>query len=343
MCIAGPKRFAVVRPFIYNNMACSPSSKQGKVAIVGSGLIGQNWSMIFAGAGYHVTLYDTDMDQLMRAKTSIKSTLEQYERDGYLRGKTTAVQQNALVSTSSSLSECLSDAFYVQECVPENLELKKKVFKEMDTMANKDMILASSSSCLCASMFTEGLTHKSNMLVAHPINPPYFIPLVELVPAPWTNQELVTRVRTLMEEIGQSPITLRRESLGFALNRIQYAAINESWNMYQSGLLSAEDIDRVCHDGLGLRYAFIGPLETMHLNANGIADYCERYAEGAYNVQKETFKPVPVMYDVETAMKVQEEFSQTMPLDKLAERRSWRDKRLAEISKLKKTLEKENK
>ncbi|XP_033739699.1 lambda-crystallin homolog isoform X2 [Pecten maximus] len=295
--------------------------------------------MIFASAGYHVTLFDVDPDQLKRAQTSIKSTLEQYEKDGYLRGKLTALQQTDLISTTSSLSECLKDAFYVQECVPENLDLKKKVFAEMDAVAGEDMILASSSSCLCASMFTEGLTHKSNMLVAHPINPPYFIPLVELVPAPWTNQKVVTTTRALMEEVGQSPITLRRESLGFALNRIQYAAINESWNMYQSGLLSAEDIDRVCHNGLGLRYAFIGPLETMHLNANGITDYCERYAEGAYNVQKETFKPVPVMYDVPTSEKVQEEFNQTIPLDKLAERRRWRDKRLAELSKLKKTLD----
>ncbi|XP_060080220.1 lambda-crystallin homolog [Ylistrum balloti] len=320
-------------------MAATPGNKLGKIAIVGSGLIGQNWSMIFAGAGYNVTVFDVDPDQLTRAQTSLKNTMEQYERDGYLRGKLTAAQQMSLVSTSSSLSECLKDSFYVQECVPENLELKKKVFAEMDAVASEDMILASSSSCLCASMFTDGLSHKSNMLVAHPINPPYFIPLVELVPAPWTNQDVVTKVRALMEEVGQSPITLRRESLGFALNRIQYAAINESWNMYQSGLLSAEDIDRVCHNGLGLRYAFIGPLETMHLNANGITDYCDRYAEGAYNVQKETFKPVPVMYDVATAQKVQEEFNQTIPLDKLAERRSWRDKRLAELSKLKKTLD----
>lgn len=315
------------------------ASSSKKIGIVGSGLIGQNWSMIFASAGYNVTVFDVDPDQLKRTQSSLKSTLEQYERDGYLRGKLTAVQQMALISTSSSISDCLKDAFYVQECVPENLDLKKKVFAEMDAVASDGVILASSSSCLCASMFTEGLTHKANMLVAHPINPPYFIPLVELVPAPWTKQDVVTKARGLMEEVGQSPITLRRESLGFALNRIQYAAINESWNMYQSGLLSAEDIDRVCHTGLGLRYAFIGPLETMHLNANGITDYCERYAEGAYNVQKETFKPVPVMYDVSTAEKVQEEFNQTIPLDKLAERRRWRDKRLAELSKLKKTLD----
>lgn len=325
-------------------MASSPSDnntrcKQGKIAIVGSGLIGQNWAMIFAGAGYHVTIFDVDPSQLTRAQSIIKTTLEQYEQEGYIRGKLSAAEQMALVSTSSSLPECLSGATYVQECVPENVDLKKKVFAEMDAIASDDVIMASSSSCLCASMFTEGLTHKANMLVAHPVNPPYFIPLVELVPAPWTNQEVLAKTRALMEEIGQSPVSLRRESLGFALNRIQYAAINESWNMYQSGLLSAEDIDRVCYDGLGLRYAFIGPLETMHLNADGITDYCKRYADGAFNVQKETFKQVPVRYDVATAEKVQAEYDQTIPLDKIPDRRRWRDKRLAELSKLKKSLD----
>ncbi|KAK3097440.1 hypothetical protein FSP39_009664 [Pinctada imbricata] len=225
--------------------------------------------MIFAAAGYNVTLFDVDPGQLSKAESSLKTTLQQYEEGGYLRGNTTAAEQVKLVSYSSSLEECLQGAIYVQECVPENIDLKKKVFCQLDSLATDQMIMASSSSCLPASSFTESLKHRENMLVAHPINPPYFVPLVELIPAPWTKPEVLTTVRSIMEKVGQSPVTLRRESLGFALNRIQYAAINECWNMYQTGLLSAEDIDKVCYDGLGMRYAFIGPLETMHLNADG--------------------------------------------------------------------------
>ncbi|XP_062583587.1 lambda-crystallin-like [Saccostrea cucullata] len=310
-----------------------------KIAIVGSGLIGQNWSMIFAAQGYKVHVFDVDPGQLTRAEQNISRTLTQYEEEGFLRGDSPAAEQTKLVTFTSSLQECLTEAIYVQECVPENLDLKRKVFAQIDQIVSGETVVASSSSCLPASSFTEGLKNRERMLVAHPINPPYFVPLVELVPAPWTKQEALTMARELMEKVGQSPVTLRRESLGFALNRIQYAAINECWNMYQSGLLSAEDIDKVCYDGLGPRYAFIGPLQTMHLNADGIVDYCKRYADGAYNVQKETFKPIPVQYDVETAEKIQAEYNASIPLDKIPDKRKWRDTRLANLAKMKKQLE----
>ncbi|XP_052808553.1 lambda-crystallin-like [Mya arenaria] len=315
-------------------MAEKPSESK-KVAIIGSGLIGQNWAMIFAGAGYQPCLFDVDPGQLERALQGTRKHLSEYETKGFLRGSGTANEQADKITGTSSLSECLDGAFYVQECVPENIDLKKKVFAEMDGLVGDKTILASSSSCLCASMIVDGLKHQHNAIVAHPINPPYFVPLVEIVPAPFTSPEVTSSVRKLMEDIGQSPITLRQECLGFALNRIQYACINECWNMYKTGLLSAEDIDKVCTDGLGLRYAFIGPLETMHLNANGIKDYCERYAQGAVNVQKETFQQIPVLYDTETAQKIQEEWTNSLPLDTLPERRVWRDEMLAKLSKLK--------
>lgn len=294
--------------------------------------------MIFAGSGYNVVMFDVDLGQLDRAKTIVTSTLQRYEKDGLIRGSGSAGDQINRISTTTSLEECLNGAFYVQECVPENLELKTKVFAQIDSIIGDDTIVASSSSCLVASSFTEKCQHRNNMLVAHPINPPYFVPLVEIVPSPWTRPEVVATTRYVMEEIGQSPVSLNRESPGFALNRLQYACINEAWNMYQSGLLSAEDIDRVCYDGLGPRYAFIGPLETMHLNADGIVDYCKRYADGAVNVQKQTFKQIPVLYDVDTAEKIQIEYAKSMPLDKIQEKRKWRDDRLAALAKLKKQM-----
>ncbi|KAL5009514.1 hypothetical protein ScPMuIL_011819 [Solemya velum] len=308
---------------------------KSKIAIVGSGLIGQNWAMIFASVGYRVAIYDVVPEQLTRAHALIKDTLGRYEKEGHLRGKLTSTEQIQNITACSSLTDCLEGAVHVQECVPEDLNLKVTVFQELDKHCSNGMVVASSSSCLPASSFTESLEHRNNMLVAHPINPPYFIPLVEIVPAPWTDQAVVNKTRALMENIGQSPVTLKYEAPGFALNRMQYAIINESWNMYQTGLLSAEDIDRVCHTGLGLRYAFIGPLETMHLNANGMVDYCQRYADGAEKVQKETFKQIPVKYDIPTAEKIQEEFESYLPLDKIPQRRTWRDGWLAALASLK--------
>ncbi|XP_071113774.1 lambda-crystallin-like [Haliotis cracherodii] len=305
-----------------------------KVAIVGSGLIGRIWSMIFTGAGYRVSIYDISPEQVKGALASIQESLARYEKQGNLRGKLSAAEQAQLVTGSSNLAECMLGARHVQECVPEDVNLKRKVFEQMDQHATDNMVLASSSSCIKSSDFAENLKHRENVLIAHPVNPPYFIPLVELIPAPWTSPEVTQRTRALLEEVGQSPVTLNKEVPGFALNRIQYAIINECWDMVKSGVLSPSDIDRVMYDGLGPRYAFIGPLETMHLNADGVVDYCHRYAAGAYKVC-ETFTPPPVLYDIPTAETVQQELSQTIPLEGLADRRRWRDERLASLAKLK--------
>lgn len=138
------------------------------------------------------------------------------------------------------------------------------------------------------------------VIVSHPVNPPYYVPLVEIVPAPWTNPEIVLKTRQIMEEIGQAPVSLSREIEGFALNRIQYvfklneivftlfiidtdssiyfryAILNEVWRLVNDKILSVEDIDKVMSEGLGMRYAFLGALETAHLNAEGMKSYCER-------------------------------------------------------------------
>lgn len=118
------------------------------------------------------------------------------------------------------------------------------------------------------------------------------MPLVEIVPAPWTNPEVVQKTRAIMDEIGQKPVTLSREIEGFALNRIQYAILNETWRLVEAGILNVKDIDSVMSDGLGMRYAFLGPLETAHLNAEGMENYFERYSKTIHAVS-ETMGPTP--------------------------------------------------
>lgn len=305
-----------------------------KIAIVGSGLIGQFWAMIFASGGYSVSVYDISEVIVSKALTQIKEKLTQYEQQGCLRGTTSAEEQAALISGHVDLAECLQGACYIQECVPESVDLKRRVFGQMDSLLTETVVAASSSSCLGPSQFASDMRHKHRVVVAHPVNPPYFIPLVEIVPGPWTALDVLEKTRTIMEKVGQSPVTLNKEVPGFALNRIQYAIINECWSMLKEGILSPQDIDKVMKDGLGPRYAFIGPLETMHLNADGIVDYCKRYADGAYRVCQ-TMTPPPIQYDISTAEKVLEVFQSTIPLDKIAERRQWRDNRLAALASMK--------
>lgn len=138
-----------------------------------------------------------------------------------------------------------------------------------------------------------------------------------------------------MDNIGQSAVTLKKEAAGFALNRVQYALLNECWRLVKDDLLSVEDVDRVMKDGLGCRYAFMGPFETIHLNAEGVKSYCERYGETIWNVSQ-TFGPIPrITPDDDVAVRIDQEMVKIIPLDKLEERRQWRDDRLAQLTKVK--------
>ncbi|XP_054718034.1 lambda-crystallin-like [Uloborus diversus] len=314
---------------------------KGKVGIVGSGFIGRGWAMLFASTGYKVALYDVDVSKIDDALTDIEQQLKKLEDTGYLRGKLTAAEQFSLISKCGTLKECMEGSIHIQECVFEDLDLKRKVFKELDSLASDSIVLCSSTSCFPASSFSEDLKHRAQVIVGHPVNPPYYVPLVEVVPAPWTDPEVTTRTKALMSDIGQKPVILKKEIPGFAVNRIQYALINECWRLVEDGIMSLEDVDTAMYEGLGMRYAFIGPLETCHLNAEGMLDYCKRYGEGIYKVSN-TFGPNPRM-EGEAAKRVHEELCKISPLEKIAERRKWRDARLTALAKMKRILEEQEK
>lgn len=149
------------------------------------------------------------------------------------------------------------------------MELKRKVFKELDELASSTVVLCSSTSYFLPSLFAESLKHRNQVIVGHPVNPPYYVPLVEVIPTKFTDQSVIDRTLKIMKEIGQKPVTLKKEVKGFALNRIQYAILNECYRLIADDVISVEDIDTVMSDGLGMRYAFMGPWETAHLNATG--------------------------------------------------------------------------
>jgi 3-hydroxyacyl-CoA dehydrogenase len=111
------------------------------------------------------------------------------------------------------------------------------------------------------------------------VNPPHLVPIVELCPAPWTDPAVVERARALYESAGQVPVLVRKEAFGFVLNRLQAVLMAEAFRLVGEGIVSPEDLDKTIRDGLGLRWAFMGPFETIELNApGGIPDYCRRYA-----------------------------------------------------------------
>lgn len=310
--------------------------KKEKIGIFGSGLIGGSWAMIFASVGYQVKIYDIVPEQIDGALKRIDTELKRLETENLLRGTLTAEQQMKCITGTTDIKELVKDTTYIQECIPENLDLKKKVYAQLDAIIEDKTILASSTSTFLPSVLSADMKRKSQVVIAHPVNPPYYVPLIEVVPAPWTKPEIAQKTKELLLDVGQKPVLFTREIEGFAVNRIQYAILNEVWRLVDSGVLNVRDIDSVMSDGLGMRYAFLGPLETAHLNAEGMLNYCDRYNKSIYDVSQ-TFGETPRMIGP-VAAKIAKQLEEMTPLDKLAERRTWRDNCLTQLSQLKKKL-----
>ncbi|XP_075448409.1 lambda-crystallin homolog isoform X2 [Ascaphus truei] len=312
--------------------------RDGNIVIIGSGLIGRSWAMVFASGGFRVKLYDIVQQQVSTAIEDIRKQMEELKKSGMLRGNLSVEEQMALVSGCSDLKLAVDGAMFIQECVPESLELKLKIFAELDLHVNDAAIISSSTSCLSPTKMFNGLQHVKNCIVAHPVNPPYYVPLVELVPHPETETATIERTYALMKKIGQSPVKLMKETDGFVLNRLQYAVISEAWRLVKDGVISPRDVDLVMSEGLGMRYAFQGPLETAHINAEGFKSYCERYGEGIHRVLT-TFGPVPE-FSGDVAEKIDQALWGDLPAtpDQLDAKREWRNTCLSHLAKLKKDM-----
>ena len=296
-----------------------------KVAIVGAGLIGRSWAIVFARSGFSVSLWDPHGAAVPAALDFIARRLPELGAAGLLRGETPEAVLARLLPVDS-LEAALDGADYVQESGPERVPDKTALFARMDAIAAPEAILASSTSTIRTSAFTEGLAGRARCLVAHPVNPPYLIPLVELSPAPWTSPEAVARTRALMESAGMVPAIVKREIGGFVLNRLQAALLHEALHLVEAGVADPEDIDATVRDGLGLRWSFMGPFETIDLNApGGLADYCARYGDSFQAMMTESKAPT---WSAETTDTLHAHQRLKTPADEHVRRQEWRDRRL---------------
>lgn len=297
------------------------------VAIVGAGLVGSGWAMVFARAGATVRVFDGDATIRASVLGHIAASLAEL-RDVGLVDDVDGVL--ARISVADSLAEALADADYVQESVFERTDVKTAVSLEIDRAMRPEAIVGSSSSGIPASAFTEGCVNRSRFLISHPVNPPHLVPVVELVPAPWTDPAVVPAVRDLMERVGQVPVVVTREVEGFILNRLQGALLNEAWALFEEGYATAADIDKTVSYGLGYRWSFMGPFETIDLNApGGVADYAARLGPLYHAIAQDRTAPRP--WSEELVGRVSAERRAALPVDDLAARRAWRDRKLMQL------------
>jgi len=292
-----------------------------KIAVIGAGLIGSAWATVFARAGYSVVLHDVNPEVMTSALIAINANLAKLYVAGLITEQPETVLQR--ITTAPTLEQAVRGAGLVQENVRETVTAKKEIFSELDRLAAPDTILASSTSGIPASSFTADLEGRARCLVGHPINPPSLVPLVELVPAPWTDQSTMERARALYEGAGQVPIMVQREIQGFIVNRLQGALLSEAFRLVEDGYVNSADVDKAVKDGLGLRWAFMGPFETIDLNApGGIRDYCGRYGPLYLDIAKQA---EPRVWNDALLDRLEQERLQKLPASERPARQLWRD------------------
>ncbi len=301
-----------------------------RVTIAGAGLIGRGWAAAFARAGWAVTLWDHAPKVLPRAEAAVRATLADMAVAGL------AVKGDD-VRCEGDLAAALAQADYVQENVPEDRIAKAQVFALLDRHTPQGAYIGSSTSTFPGSWFLSDIPGRHRCMVAHPANPPHLMPVVELVPSPWHGAADAVPFVEILESIGQVPVVLGREIEGFVMNRLQAAVVNEAVALVAAGVIDPEGLDRVMKHSLGLRWALMGPFETMDLNApSGFLDYATRYghlyqAMGRQLSVADDWSP-EALERIEAARRL------AVPQDQVSARMGWRDRALMRLMALKEGL-----
>ena len=232
-----------------------------KVAVIGTGVIGASWAVCFLARGYDVTAWDPAPDSHARLLAQVERQWASAQALGLTEGASLHRLREC-----STLEEAVTDASFVQDSAPEQVELKRSLFAALDAAAPAQAILASSSSGIPASQFQDVCRYPERVLIGHPFNPPHVIPLVEVVGGERTSPQVVQAAMDFYRNAGKRPIHIRRELPGFVTNRLQAALWREAYGLVHAGVISVEDIDTAISNGPGLRWALLGPFATQALS-----------------------------------------------------------------------------
>jgi 3-hydroxybutyryl-CoA dehydrogenase len=234
------------------------------IAVIGSGLMGSGISQIFAGREFTVTAYDVEADQEKVMRERICSNLglmlaENPKREELIE------QVNSRIRFTTDFEFAAASADFVVECVPENLELKQKVFHDLDDICNTEVPLASNTSVISPTEIASKCRGKHRILGAHFWNPPFLLPLVEVVKTVDTSEQVINTTLALLKKVGKHPILVKRDVPGFVANRLQHALWREAVSIVENDIADAGTVDEAIKYSFGMRLPVLAPLENADL------------------------------------------------------------------------------
>lgn len=294
------------------------------ITILGAGSIGVSFAAVFADADAHVILADPDEERRNAVDTSLAVQQQAIQTAGLSRGG--AGQVNAVDHPGDQLEH----SHLVVECGPENLEIKQAIFADLLAQADKDTILATASSAITISQILPDTAQQRRCLVAHPVNPPAVLRVIELVPAPGTDPAATKKAASIFGAAGFETVQLNQEIEGFVLNRLQGAVLREAYRLVDEGVTDVAGVEAIMRIGLGPRWALSGPFETAELNTpGGIKAHAARMGP-AYKRMGQA-RGETVEWSEELVSKVEAQRRNILPADALADRAQWRSNAVAQL------------
>jgi 3-hydroxyacyl-CoA dehydrogenase len=300
------------------------------LSCIGAGLIGQGWATLFSSRGFEVILQDLNETILDDAVRRVASNLMFLESKKLLEvGAANAALKR--IKTTTDIAKAVAGADYVQESVPDDYRIKRKVFKDMDALAPEHAILASSASGLLMSEIQKVTARPERCVLVHPILPAHLIPLVEIAGGKQTSRRTLEKTYEVMKILGRVPVVLNKEVPGYIVNRLQAALLREAIDLVEKGVATAEDVDKAFCMGIGLRDPIVGPLLRVHLAGGGIEQFIQDYSQ-SYQYRWESMETwtsiSPSSADALIRGVNEMEIVRTKTLDEI---RSWRDEMLVRI------------
>ncbi|MGD0915090.1 MAG: 3-hydroxyacyl-CoA dehydrogenase NAD-binding domain-containing protein [Thermodesulfobacteriota bacterium] len=234
------------------------------IAVIGAGLMGHGIAQIFASQGHQVALLDVSEGVLAEAIENIRTNLTLMAQNGI--GRPEEIEPTIKrIKVTRELEEAATDIQFVIEAVSEDLDLKQKLFQELDSICSSDCILATNTSVISITEIAARASKKDRILGTHFWNPPYLIPLVEVIKGQETSPQVVDLTVDLLRSVGKHPVKVKKDVPGFVGNRLQHALWREAISIIDKGIADPETVDEVIKKGFGIRLPVLGPIENADM------------------------------------------------------------------------------